>query len=141
METTYKFDIVQVFTSNVNINGISEDLVDRIEFSLIGYKGDQNTFEIAEVFIPNVSKSIIPYNQLSKDDLISWVKQFISNIKVEEMKLKINSRLDEMIAHFDQFKTDSFDSLSKPTLPPWAVIDIPLDVFKVDIKPTIPEGV
>lgn len=141
METTYKFDVVQVFTSNVNINGISEDLVDRIEFSLIGYKGDQNTFEIDEVFIPNVSKSIIPYNQLSKDDLISWVKQFISNTKVEEMKLKIDSRLDEMIAHFDQFKTDNFDSLSKPKLPPWAVIDIPSDVFKVDIKPTIPEGV
>lgn len=141
METTYKFDIVQVFTSNVNIDGIQDQLVDRIEFSLIGYKEDQNTFIIDEVIIPNVSSQLIPYNQLTKDQLLNWVTEFLDQSKIDQMKDEINNKLDEMIAHFAQFNNENFVSVSKPSLPPWAITDIPLDAFIVDVNPTISEGV
>lgn len=141
METTYKFDIVQVFTSNVNIDGIQDQLVDRIEFSLIGYKEDQNTFIIDEVTIPNVSSQLIPYKQLTKDQLLNWVTEFFDQSKIDQMKDEINNKLDEMIAHFAQFNNENSNNISKPSLPPWAITDIPLDTFIVDVKPTIPEGV
>ena len=141
METTYKFDIVQVFTSNVNIDGIQDQLVDRIEFSLIGYKEDQNTFIIDEVTIPNVSSQLIPYKQLTKDQLLNWVTEFLDQSKIDQMKSKINTTLDEMIAHFAQFNNENSNNISKPTLPPWAVIDIPSDAVRVDVNPTIPEGI
>ncbi len=141
METTYKFDIVQVFTSNVNIDGIQDQLVDRIEFSLIGYKEDQNTFIIDEVTIPNVSSQLIPYKQLTKDQLVNWVTEFLDQSKIDQMKDEINNKLDEMIAHFAQFNNENSNNISKPTLPPWAVMDIPSDAFRVDVNPTIPEGV
>lgn len=123
METIYKFDIVQIFTSEIDLGGLTDQLVDKIEFSLIGYKEDQNTFLIDSVFIPKKSDAIIPYDQLSKPELLEWVKQFISDSKVEEMKAKIDSRLDEMIAHFAQFNNDV--NYSKPTLPPWADNKVP----------------
>lgn len=141
METTYKFDIVQVFTSNVNIDGIQDQLVDRIEFSLIGYKEDQNTFIIDEVIIPNVSSQLIPYKQLTKDQLLNWVTEFFDQSKIDQMKDEINNKLDEMIAHFAQFNNENSNIISKPSLPPWAITDIPSDAFIVDVKPTIPEGV
>jgi hypothetical protein len=135
MANTYKFDIVQVFTSDIETDGVSEQLVDKIEFSLIGYKENQNTFIIDEVIIPNVSKSIIPYSKLSKDDLLNWVNEFVDKDKVAEMKAFIDEKLDEMIAHFAEFENNNATNLSKPTLPPYASSEV--SEYAVVIKPKI----
>lgn len=121
MENTYKFDVVQVFTSYID----NDELVRNIEFSLIGYRENQNTFIIEDVDIPNISESLIPYNELNKDIFISWVLQFVSEDKINQMKAKIDSKLEEMVNHFAQFKNiDQADSI-KSTLPPWVSLEIP----------------
>lgn len=121
MANTYKFDVVQVFTSDID----NDELVRKIEFSLIGYRDDQNTFIIEDVDIPNISESLIPYNELNKDIFISWVLQFVPEDKINQMKAKIDSKLEEMVNHFAQFKnTEQADSI-KSTLPPWANLEIP----------------
>jgi len=121
MENTYKFDVVQVFTSEID----NDELVRNIEFSLIGYRENQNTFIIEDVDIPNISESLIPYNELNKDIFISWVLQFVSEDKINQMKAKIDFKLEEMVNHFAQFKNiDQADSI-KSTLPPWVSLEIP----------------
>lgn len=126
MANTYKFDVVQVFTSEINLNSNKDELVRNIEFSLIGYREDQNTFIIEDVDIPTSSGEIIPYNELNKDIFISWVLQFVSEEKINQMKAKIDAKLEEMVNHFAQFKNTEEQSDSiKSTLPPWVSLEIP----------------
>lgn len=141
MTNTYKFDIVQIFTSDIDLNSNKDELVQKIEFSLIGYREDQNTFIIDTIDIPISSGDIIPYNQLNKDIFISWVTKFLGEEKINQMKLEIDNRLDEMINHFAQFKDENASNLIKPSLPPWANTNIPEDVFNLIVTPSIPEGI
>lgn len=126
MANTYKFDIVQVFTSEINLNSNKDELVRKIEFSLIGYRDDQNTFIIDDIDIPTSSGDIIPYNQLNKDIFIDWVTKFLGEDRINEMKAKIDAKLEEMVNHFAQFKNieEQSDSI-KATLPPWVSYEIP----------------
>lgn len=137
MENTYKFDVVQVFTSDIDNN----ELVRKIEFSLIGYREDHNTFIIEDVDIPNISESLIPYNKLNKDIFISWVLQFVPEDKINQMKAKIDSKLEEMVNHFAQFKNIDKANSIKSTLPPWVSLEIPEGVVVLtpkDITQAIP---
>jgi hypothetical protein len=125
MANTYKFDIVQVFTSDIELNSNKDELVEKIEFSLIGYRDNQNTFIIEDVDIPTSSGDIIPYNQLDKDIFVSWVINFVGEDRINKMKAKIDAKLEEMINHFAQFDNIDQEKTIKSTLPPWVSLEIP----------------
>ncbi len=125
MANTYKFDIVQVFTSDIELNSNKDELVEKIEFSLIGYRDNQNTFIIEDVDIPNSSGDIIPYNQLDKDIFVSWVINFVGEDRINKMKAKIDAKLEEMVNHFAQFDNIDQEKTIKSTLPPWVSLEIP----------------
>jgi hypothetical protein len=125
MENTYKFDLVQVFTSDIKLDSTNDKLVKSIEFSIIGYKEDQNTFIIEEVEIPNVSSNLIPYNKLDKDTMLNWVIEFLGDKKIAQMKAELDKELDKMVNHFNQFKDSNQEELIKPTLPPYVNQEIP----------------
>jgi hypothetical protein len=125
MANTYKFDIVQVFTSDIELNSNKDELVEKIEFSLIGYRDNQNTFIIEDVDIPTSSGDIIPYNQLDKDIFVSWVTNFVGEDRINKMKVKIDAKLEEMVNHFAQFDNIDQEKTIKSTLPPWVSLEIP----------------
>jgi hypothetical protein len=125
MANTYKFDIVQVFTSDIELNSNKDELVEKIEFSLIGYRDNQNTFIIEDVDIPTSSGDIIPYNQLDKDIFVSWVINFVGEDRINKMKAKIDAKLEEMVNHFAQFDNIDQEKTIKSTLPPWVSLEIP----------------
>ncbi len=131
MGNIYKFDIVQVFTVDIELNSKKEELVTGLEFSYVGYSGDQNTFIIDSVEIPSSDNNIIPYSELTKDILIEWVTKFISEQKVNEMKSIIDKRLDEMVKHFAQFDESKIDTISKASLFPWASLEIPAEAIEI----------
>lgn len=137
MANTYKFDIVQVFSSEIDLNGNKDNLVQNIEFSIIGYRDNQNTFIIDDVDIPTSSGDIIPYNQLDKDIFIGWVISFLGEKRINQLKEKIDVKLEEMVNHFSQFKNEEEDKSIKATLPPWVSYDIPDGVIipsQIDIR-------
>jgi hypothetical protein len=125
MENTYKFDLVQVFTSDIKLDSTNDKLVKSIEFSIIGYKEDQNTFIIEEVEIPNVSNNLIPYNKLDKDTMLNWVIEFLGDKKIAQIKAELDKELDKMVNHFNQFKDSNQEDLIKATLPPYVNQEIP----------------
>lgn len=131
MTNTYKFDIVQIFTSG------SDKLVRKIEFSLIAYSGNLNTFIIEDIDIPNISSIIIPYNKLDKDIMIGWVIKFLGEEKIKQMKSELDIRLEEMEKHFAQFEDSNKNDFLNPTLPPYAKQDIPKDAIALIPKDII----
>lgn len=125
MENTYKFDIIQTFTSDIKWGEKREQLIEKIEFAIVGYSGEYNTFIIESVEIPYQSSDLIPYSELNKELLIQWVIQFLGEKKINNLKLKIDEKLKEIILHFAQFDDITIDNVPKATLPPWAHQDIP----------------
>jgi hypothetical protein len=138
MENTYKFDFIQSFTSDIKWGEKSEQLIEKIEFAIIGYSGEYNTFIIDSVEIPYSSNELIPYNELNKEILIKWVIEFLGEKKINNLKLKIDEKLKEIVLHFAQFDDVSIDNLPKATLPPWASQEVP--EWAVKIIPKIDTG-
>lgn len=138
MGYNYRFDIVQVFTIPVESVTGTEELVTGIDFSYIGSKEDQNTFIIDNVDIPYDLGVITPYNELPKEQMIKWIEIFIDEDKLKSMQSMINTKLEEMIAHYAQFKRIDNNQVPKPSLFPWASLEKPEGA--IEIKPKIDTG-
>lgn len=118
----YKWNVIRNKTQSVQINGQDDKLVIEIEFSVIGYKGNQNTFIMDTIQIPNNSSELIPYLDLNEEILIDWVHSFLGETNINLIKEDIESRLNEMIEFFNQRSLQTIPT--EYSLVPWADLNV-----------------
>lgn len=94
MATTYTWTVNQMYT----VQQPDPNYVVNVIWTLTGVDG-QYTASIQgnSVFDSNQSSTFIPYNQLTQDTIIGWVKSQLGNQGIANFEANVQGQIDSMI--------------------------------------------